>query len=380
MPPVFSSINGQKRSRLPAVIGAVIFMLILSLGLSRPGFIQAQAEKAPPDEQKVVEWLVELKADTEGEDRGKRDLWHRKYALGLSDTSDPLMALYEKGNPLAGVFFELSAKKGESPYNAPGEAEKWAKINRANNIINLLEPLSATNTTAMKLMAIITANGLAGCSENSDDIIKWMRKAAEAGDVEAQKFLLGRAVHSHDVEERTAEKHKEVEYWVNKLNISAGADDCKGLADVFFIAHLMKEVKKLRPDQRAESKIIETDADLIEAVRWYKKGAELGDAACQAALAGVYESGGSVPVDYAEAKHWYEKAAENGNDAARLLLILYYTYGEPGPKADHSQTFNRYRQLADSGAAMRGLGSFLDQCIPAIMKGIRKILTKRKSG
>lgn len=50
-------------------------MLILSLSLCHPGFIHAQAEKAPPDEQKVVEWLAELADD---ELLSRHSLWEKK--------------------------------------------------------------------------------------------------------------------------------------------------------------------------------------------------------------------------------------------------------------------------------------------------------------
>ena len=54
--------------------------------------------------------------------------------------------------------------------------------------------------------------------------------------------------------------------------------------------------------------------DEAEAVRWYKKAAEQGDAIGQANLGLMYERGaGGLTKDEAEAVRWYKKAAEQGD-------------------------------------------------------------------
>ena len=56
--------------------------------------------------------------------------------------------------------------------------------------------------------------------------------------------------------------------------------------------------------------------DYAEAVKWYRKAADQGDAFAQYNLGVMYDNGEGVPQDQAEAVKWYRKAAEQG-DAER---------------------------------------------------------------
>jgi len=47
-----------------------------------------------------------------------------------------------------------------------------------------------------------------------------------------------------------------------------------------------------------------------EAVGWYRKSAEQGDADAQYNLGSLIEEGRAVPQDYREAVSWWRKAAE----------------------------------------------------------------------
>ena len=52
--------------------------------------------------------------------------------------------------------------------------------------------------------------------------------------------------------------------------------------------------------------------DYSEAVKWYRKAAEQGDAGAQNDLGVCYDNGQGVNKDYTEAVKWYRKAAEQG--------------------------------------------------------------------
>jgi hypothetical protein len=52
--------------------------------------------------------------------------------------------------------------------------------------------------------------------------------------------------------------------------------------------------------------------DYDEAVNWYRKAAEQGDAKAQNALGVMYHNGFGVKRDDKEAKKWFRKAAEQG--------------------------------------------------------------------
>ena len=61
--------------------------------------------------------------------------------------------------------------------------------------------------------------------------------------------------------------------------------------------------------------------DDVQAVYWYRKGADAGNAYGMAQLAVMYEAGrGGLPKDEAQAVAWYRKAAQLGNDFAQKAL------------------------------------------------------------
>jgi TPR repeat protein len=67
--------------------------------------------------------------------------------------------------------------------------------------------------------------------------------------------------------------------------------------------------------------------DRVEAVKWYRKAAEQGNADAQTNLAQMYKEGKGVEKNYEEAVKWYRKAAEQGNVRAQSglgVMLLYY--------------------------------------------------------
>jgi TPR repeat protein len=64
-----------------------------------------------------------------------------------------------------------------------------------------------------------------------------------------------------------------------------------------------------------------------EAVRWFRKAAEAGDARAMANLGFMYESGKGVAQDFAEATRWYRKGADAGDNRAKRNLGVMYLLG-----------------------------------------------------
>ena len=52
--------------------------------------------------------------------------------------------------------------------------------------------------------------------------------------------------------------------------------------------------------------------DYTEAVRWYRKAADQGNAFAQNNLGVMYDNGNGVAQDYVQAHMWYNLAAEQG--------------------------------------------------------------------
>jgi TPR repeat protein len=69
-----------------------------------------------------------------------------------------------------------------------------------------------------------------------------------------------------------------------------------------------------------------------EAMKWYRKAADQGNAAAQNNLGVMYDEGQGVPQNYAEAMKWYRKAADRGFDKAQYNLGNMYKNGQGVPQ------------------------------------------------
>jgi TPR repeat protein len=81
--------------------------------------------------------------------------------------------------------------------------------------------------------------------------------------------------------------------------------------------------------------------DYTEAAKWYRKAAEQGDAVAQLNLGWSYHNGEGVTRDYAEAVKWYSKAAEQGNAVAQNNLGWMYEEGK-GVSRDYVTAYMWY--------------------------------------
>jgi uncharacterized protein len=72
--------------------------------------------------------------------------------------------------------------------------------------------------------------------------------------------------------------------------------------------------------------------DDTEAVAWFRKAADQGDAVAQFLLGNQYASGKGVPQDYREAMIWFQRAAEQGHSVAKLYLGVMYAEGRGAPQ------------------------------------------------
>ncbi len=88
--------------------------------------------------------------------------------------------------------------------------------------------------------------------------------------------------------------------------------------------------------------------DYKEAVRWYTKAAEQGDAQAQTNLGWMYEYGRGVPQDYKEAMRWYRLAAAQGHAQAQTNLGVMYANGQGVPQ-DYKEAMRWYTKAAEQG-------------------------------
>jgi TPR repeat protein len=85
--------------------------------------------------------------------------------------------------------------------------------------------------------------------------------------------------------------------------------------------------------------------DYVEAVKWYRKAVEQGNAGAQFNLGVMYANGRGVPQDDAGAVGWWRKAAEQDHASAQFNLGVMYHYGQGVPQ-DDVQAHMRYNLAA----------------------------------
>ncbi len=93
---------------------------------------------------------------------------------------------------------------------------------------------------------------------------------------------------------------------------------------------------------------IGVDKDAKEAVRWYRLAADQGHAVAQYYLGSCYDSGYGVKKDEKEAVRWFRLAAEQGNAAAQNDLGFGYRHGI-GVDQDAKEAIRWYQLAAHQG-------------------------------
>jgi TPR repeat protein len=94
----------------------------------------------------------------------------------------------------------------------------------------------------------------------------------------------------------------------------------------------------------------DSNKEYVEAVKWYRKAAEQGNADALRNLGLSYEFGYGVEKDEVEAVKWYRKAVEQGNDYAQFNLGCMYERGR-GVEKNEVEAVKWYRKAAESGYA-----------------------------
>lgn len=91
-----------------------------------------------------------------------------------------------------------------------------------------------------------------------------------------------------------------------------------------------------------------TDQDLEAAAYWLRMAAEQGHSGAQVLLAQSFESGAGVPVNLGIAANWYQKAAEQGDKVAQFRLGQLHRKGS-GVVQDLEQALGWLRKAAEAG-------------------------------
>lgn len=87
----------------------------------------------------------------------------------------------------------------------------------------------------------------------------------------------------------------------------------------------------------------------IDAVEWFRKAAEQGDAVAQSYLAICYWEGYGVMKSDTEAMNWFLKSAEQGYVAAQYGIGKFYRDGKCGFTEDSKEAVKWFRKAAEQG-------------------------------
>ena len=204
-----------------------------------------------------------------------------------------------------------------------------------------------------------------GVTEEHAQAYHWFARAAEQGDVQAQKRLAAYYLASED--------YVEAVKWLIRVAEQGRADVQFKLAEMYArgegvpkdnaqaIKWYTRVAKQGDPEAHFRlGQMYATGMDVLDhvlhgegmpkehekAVKWLSRAAEQGHAGAQDRLGLMYEIGIGVPEDYALAEQWYRRAAEQGFADAQYHLGSMYNSGMD-VRQDHAQAIHWYTRAAE---------------------------------
>ena len=196
--------------------------------------------------------------------------------------------------------------------------------------------------SSQELLSTLLENGDEefGVEKNEGEALMWLTKAAEAGSASAQmtlarKYEKGKMVAQSYEEairwyEKAAKKNEYAIVCLKEIYEKLGSQsDAAGLYNLGKLYHAENAYQEAAKWYRMAAEKGNTDAmnrlgllhankkEYTEAVKWYRMAAEKGHASAMFNLALNYEKGNGVAKDGQEAAKWYRMAAEKGNAQQR---------------------------------------------------------------
>lgn len=254
----------------------------------------------------------------------------------LATTVNEWKALAEKGNPEAQYHLGIRYETGQEVLQNYAEALRWLRKAAEQGY----------GPAQFRLWQAYTEGKLV--PRDSAEAVRWLRKAAEHGHGPAQ-LVLGQLYAEGKL---VPKDHAEAVQWLRKaaeqgqplwriylavmsLNGKASPKELESVHELLF-----EDGHNVSPaEMAAVARIIaesfhygyDTAPDLPQALNWYRKAAEQGDATTQVRLGLMYAEGRGVTRDEQEAVRWFRRAAEQGDASAQSLLSFMYWQGRGVP-------------------------------------------------
>lgn len=246
----------------------------------------------------------------------------------------------EKGIATPGSYFNLEVRKGEQDLQFVSTYDEFVCCQMRYNVEeNDREYCIIIEKSWFKIISLDEMNLLAEkgnirtqyklgvwywtFEHNYNEAAKWIRKAAEQGDPDAQHIWGIFLYKGYGVEQN----YVEAVNWYRKAAEQGNDIAQNKLGECYYYGNGVEK-------------------DVIEAVKWYRMAAEQGCADAQYNLSDCYNYGQGVIKDDVEATKWLRNAAEQGHVVAQRDLGARYADGE-GVEKDFFEAVKWFREAAE---------------------------------
>ncbi len=161
-------------------------------------------------------------------------------------------------------------------------------------------------------------------SENDEQAVDWLQKAAKQKHINAQFHL----ALAYEKGEGVAQNQERAVYWYRQI-----AEREMTELEIDNTQFDLNQIKN------------ETQENYDRRMTWYRQEIRKRYVEAQFNLGYAYESGEGINQDDKQAVYWYRQAAENGYKRAQFLLGCAY-YDEQGVPQDYQQAVYWYQQAA----------------------------------
>ncbi|MBM7562709.1 tetratricopeptide repeat protein [Fusibacter tunisiensis] len=277
--------------------------------------------------------------------------------LSLTGFHDDCLSLkfVRNGATTAGLIVALL-------FDYMADEKKHSKSNQLfkTDLMDSIETEEPMDALAQFDLGLCYENG-DGVAQDYEEAVKWYKKAAEQGHVEAQ-FNLGLC---HENGDGVNQDYEEAANWYRKAAEQGHSDAQNNLGALFVsgdgVAQDYEEaVKWYNKAAEQGHDIAQNNLGLCyalgdgvsqnysKALRWFIKSVKKENADAQNNIGIACENGFGVVQDYTEAVKWYRKAAEQGHTEAQFNLGECY-YNGTGVEQDCEEAIKWYRKAAEQG-------------------------------
>jgi uncharacterized protein len=207
------------------------------------------------------------------------------------------------------------------------------------------------------------AESHADSSTEKQEGVRWLREAAEAGNVGAQAELGAWYCMGAMVEKNPKEGLKWLQMAAKQGHSQAQYNLALMYAKGLGVEQNYQTTEKLLTESAQQGHMDAqyylgemyrqgdgVPADSVKARPWYLKAAEQGHAQAQNTLGALFHFGFGGPKDDVEAAKWLRKAAEQGDAGGQHNLALMYRNGN-GVAQDDLEALKWHRKAAERGYA-----------------------------